>query len=150
MDREERPDIDGIYMTACQIMTGSGGWPLTIIMTPIKSHFLLALTSLEESGFGAIGLKDLILNVQDIWNDNRSEAFNSGDQIFKALQDVSKTIKGNSLDEKILDKTYDELSKVFDDENGGFGDFQKFPTPHNLMFLLRYWKRSGNKHACTW
>ncbi|MFZ0441835.1 MAG: thioredoxin domain-containing protein, partial [Methanobacterium sp.] len=147
VDREERPDIDGIYMTACQIMTGSGGWPLTIIMTPDKKPFFAGTYFPKESGFGAIGLKDLILNVQDIWNDNRGEALNSGDQIIKALQDVSKTIKGEYLDEKILEKTYEELSKVFDDDNGGFGDFQKFPTPHNLMFLLRYWKRSGNKHA---
>ncbi len=147
VDREERPDIDGIYMTACQIMTGTGGWPLTIIMTPDKKPFFAGTYFPRESGFGAIGLKDLILNVQDIWNDNRAEAMNSGEQIFKALQDVSKPIKGEYLDEKVLEKTYDELSKVFDDENGGFGDFQKFPTPHNLMFLLRYWKRTGNNHA---
>jgi uncharacterized protein len=147
VDREERPDIDGIYMTACQIMTGTGGWPLTIIMTPDKKPFFAGTYFPKESGFGAIGLKDLLLNVQDIWNENRSEALNSGEQIFNALQDVSKTGKGEYLGEKILEITYDELSKVFDDENGGFGDFQKFPTPHNLMFLLRYWKRTGNKHA---
>jgi len=147
VDREERPDIDSIYMTACQIMTGTGGWPLTIIMTPDKKPFFAGTYFPRESGFGAIGLKDLILNVQDIWKENREEALNSGDQIFKALQDVSKPMKGEYLDERILEKTYDELSKVFDDENGGFGDFQKFPTPHNLMFLLRYWKRTGNNNA---
>jgi uncharacterized protein YyaL (SSP411 family) len=147
VDREERPDIDGIYMTACQIMTGTGGWPLTIIMTPDKKPFFAGTYFPSESGFNSIGLKDLILNVQDIWKDNRPEALNSGEQIFNALQDVSKTGKGEYLGEKILDITYDELSKVFDDENGGFGDFQKFPTPHNLMFLLRYWKRTANKHA---
>lgn len=147
VDREERPDIDGIYMTACQIMTGTGGWPLTIIMTSDKKPFFAGTYFPKESGFGTIGLKDLILNVQDIWKDNREEALNSGEQIFNALQDVSKTGKGEYLGEKILEITYDELSKVFDDENGGFGDFQKFPTPHNLMFLLRYWKRTANKHA---
>ena len=147
VDREERPDIDSIYMTACQIMTGTGGWPLTIIMTPEKKPFFAGTYFPRESGFGAIGLKDLILNVQDIWNDNRAEALNSGDQILKALQDISKTRKGEELGLKILEKAYDEYSKIFDDENGGFGDFQKFPTPHNLMFLLRYWKRTGNKHA---
>ena len=147
VDREERPDIDGIYMTACQIMTGTGGWPLTIIMTPDKKPFFAGTYFPPESGFGAIGLKDLILNVQDIWTDNQEEALNSGEQIYNALQEVSKTRKGEELGEKVLEKTYDELSKVFDDENGGFGDFQKFPTPHNLMFLLRYWKRTGNKHS---
>ena len=128
-------------------MTGTGGWPLTIIMTPDKKPFFAGTYFPKESGFGVIGLKDLILNVQDIWKDNRSEALNSGEQIFNALLDVSQTGKGKYLGEKILDITYDELSKVFDDENGGFGDFQKFPTPHNLMFLLRYWKRTANKHA---
>ena len=147
VDREERPDIDGIYMTACQIMTGTGGWPLTIIMTPDKKPFFAGTYFPRESGFGSIGLKDLIMNVQDIWKDNRSDALNSGEQILNALKDVSKTGKGEYLGEKILETTYDELSKVFDDENGGFGDFQKFPTPHNLMFLLRYWKRTKNKHA---
>jgi uncharacterized protein YyaL (SSP411 family) len=147
VDREERPDIDSIYMTACQIMTGTGGWPLTIIMTPDKKPFFAGTYFPRESGLGTIGLKDLILNVQDIWNDNKSEALNSGDQIFKALQEISKTRKGEHLGENILELTYDELSKVFDEENGGFGDFQKFPTPHNLMFLLRYWKRTGTKNA---
>jgi uncharacterized protein YyaL (SSP411 family) len=147
VDREERPDIDGIYMTACQIMTGTGGWPLTIIMTADKKPFFAGTYFPPESGFGAIGLKDLILNVQGIWNNNREEALNSGDHIFSALKEVSKTKKGGVLGESLLEKTYEELSKVFDFENGGFGDFQKFPTPHNLMFLLRYWNRTGNKHA---
>ena len=147
VDREERPDIDSVYMTACQIMTGTGGWPLTIIMTPDKKPFFAGTYFPRESGFGAIGLKDLILNVQDIWNDNKKEALNSGDQIYKALQDVSKTVKGAELEENVLEKCYDELSKVFDNENGGFGDFQKFSTPHTLIFLLRYWKRTSNKHA---
>lgn len=65
VDREERPDIDSVYMTACQIMTGSGGWPLTIIMTPDKKPFFAGTYFPKESGFGAIGLKELLLNVQD-------------------------------------------------------------------------------------
>lgn len=147
VDREERPDIDGIYMTASQIMTGTGGWPLTIIMTPDKKPFFAGTYFPKESGFGTIGIKDMILNVRDIWKGNREEVLNSGDQIIRALKDVSKTKSGVDLDLKILDKTYDELSKIFDEDNGGFGEFQKFPTPHNLMFLLRYYKRTGNKHS---
>lgn len=147
VDREERPDIDGIYMTASQIMTGTGGWPLTIIMTPDKKPFFAGTYFPKESGFGSIGIKDMILNVHDIWVGNRDEVLNSGDQILNALKDVSKTRSGTEFDINILEKTYDELSKIFDDENGGFGEFQKFPTPHNLMFLLRYYKRTGNKHS---
>ena len=147
VDREERPDIDSIYMTACQIMTGTGGWPLTIIMTSDKKPFFAGTYFPKESGFGSIGLKDLLLNVQDIWRDKREDALGSGDQIFNTITEMSDNVKGNELDEKILEKTYDQLSKIFDTENGGFGDFQKFPTPHSLMFLLRYWKRTGNKHS---
>lgn len=63
------------------------------------------------------------------------------------MQDISKTVKGTVLGENVLENCYDELSKIFDNENGGFGDFQKFPTPHTIMFLLRYWKHTANKHA---
>jgi uncharacterized protein YyaL (SSP411 family) len=147
VDREERPDIDSVYMTACQIMTGTGGWPLTIIMTHDKKPFFAGTYFPKESSFGTIGLKDLLLNVMDIWRDERKDAIDSGDQIFTALKEMSVNTKGKKLDSTILEKTYDQLSKVFDVENGGFGDFQKFPTPHSLMFLLRYWKRTGNKHS---
>lgn len=147
VDREERPDIDSVYMAACQIMTGTGGWPLTIIMTHDKKPFFAGTYFPKESSFGNIGLKDLLLNVMDIWRDERKNALDSGDQIFRALKEMSVNTKGKQLDSTILEKTYDQLSKVFDVENGGFGDFQKFPTPHSLMFLLRYWKRTGNKHS---
>jgi len=147
VDREERPDIDSVYMAACQIMTGTGGWPLTIIMTPDKKPFFAGTYFPKETSFGSIGLKDLLLNVKDIWKDERKDALDSGDQIFKALTEMSVNRTGKKLDNTLLEKTYDQLSKVFDAENGGFGDFQKFPTPHSLMFLLRYWKRTGNKHS---
>lgn len=147
VDREERPDIDSVYMAACQIMTGTGGWPLTIIMTPDKKPFFAGTYFPKETSFGSIGLKDLLLNVRDIWKDERKDALDSGDQIFRALTEMSVNKKGKELDITLLEKTYDQLSKVFDVENGGFGDFQKFPTPHSLMFLLRYWRRTGNKHS---
>jgi uncharacterized protein len=149
VDREERPDIDSVYMAACQIMTGTGGWPLTIIMTSDKKPFFAGTYFPKETSFGTIGLKDLLQNVMDIWRDERKEALDSGDQIFRALKEMSVNVKGKELDNTILEKTYDQLSKVFDVEHGGFGDFQKFPTPHSLMFLLRYWKRTGNKHSLS-
>ncbi len=147
VDREERPDIDSIYMTACQIMAGTGGWPLTIIMTPDKKPFFAGTYFPRESGFETIGLKDLILNVRDIWKDKREEIDSSGEQIITAMSELSKPGTKEDLNEDILNITYNELSNVFDEENGGFGDFTKFPTPHNFMFLLRYWKRTGNKNA---
>ena len=134
-------------MTACQIMAGTGGWPLTIIMTPDKKPFFAGTYFPRESGFETIGLKDLILNVRDIWKDKREEIDSSGEQIITAMSELSKPGTKEDLNEDILNITYNELSNVFDEENGGFGDFTKFPTPHNFMFLLRYWKRTGNKNA---
>ncbi len=147
VDREERPDIDSIYMTVCQMMTGAGGWPLTILMTPDKEPFFAGTYFPRESHLGGIGLKDLILNVRDLWMRDEKEVLKSAGDIMKALKTISTTPKGAELDQNILDKTYQELSKNFDPIYGGFGDFQKFPTPHNLFFLLRYWKRTREKNA---
>ena len=147
VDGEERPDLDSIYMNICQLMTGTGGWPLTIIMTPDKKPFFAGTYFPKESGYGNIGLKDLLLNVEKLWEEKREELLNSGEQVLKTLKDISSLPQGDGLNPEILDKTYESLSKVFDYDYGGFGDFQKFPTPHNLMFLLRYWKRTKSKNA---
>lgn len=147
VDREERPDLDSIYMNVCQLMTGTGGWPLTVIMTPDKKPFFAGTYFPKESGYGNVGLKDLILNVGELWEEKREELLNSGDQVLRTLKDVSSVPPGEGLNPEILDRTYESLSKVFDYDYGGFGDFQKFPTPHNLMFLLRYWKRTKNRNA---
>ena len=147
VDREERPDIDSVYMTVCQMMTGSGGWPLTILLTPDLQPFF-AGTYFPKEGHGrGVGLKDLILNVKDLWQERRSEVMNSARDIITALQKTSKTKSGDELGYEILHKTYKALGKSFDQENAGFGGFQKFPTPHHLFFLLRYWKSTGNEHA---
>ena len=147
VDREERPDLDNIYMTVCQLMTGTGGWPLTIIMTPDKKPFFAGTYFPKISMYGRVGLKDLILNIRDIWNEKPGEVMDSADQIIQALQKVSKTSSGDELDEDILNRTYEGLSNNFDDIYGGFGGAPKFPTAHTLLFLLRYWKRNKNKRA---
>ncbi|HEX3013946.1 MAG TPA: thioredoxin domain-containing protein, partial [Methanobacterium sp.] len=85
VDREERPDLDNIYMTVCQLMTGTGGWPLTVIMTPDKKPFFAGTYFPKISMYGRVGLKDLILNIRDIWNERPEEVFDSADQIIEAL-----------------------------------------------------------------
>ena len=147
VDREERPDLDNIYMTVCQLMTGTGGWPLTVIMTPNKKPFFSGTYFPKISMYGRVGLKDLILNIRDIWNERPEEVFDSADQIIKALQKVSETSSGDELDENILDSSYESLSNNFDEIHGGFGGAPKFPTAHTLLFLLRYWKRNQNERA---
>ncbi len=147
VDREERPDIDKIYMTVCQMMTGSGGWPLTIIMTPDKKPFFAGTYFPKETRFGRIGLIDLIKRIKDLWANQRNEILNSADQITFSLQNIDQESPGEVFSESTLKKTYKQLSIQFDSVNGGFGDRPKFPTPHNLIFLLRYWKRTGNEKA---
>jgi uncharacterized protein YyaL (SSP411 family) len=147
VDREERPDIDKIYMTVCQMMTGSGGWPLTIIMTPDKNPFFAGTYFPKETRFGRIGLIDLMKKIKNLWNNNKSEILNSSEQIKFVLQNVTQESPGDKFNKKMLKKTYNQLTLQFDPKNGGFSDRPKFPTPHNLLFLLRFWKRTGSKEA---
>lgn len=147
VDREERPDLDHVYMAVCQLMTGSGGWPLTIIMTPDKKPFFAGTYFAPESGYGRPGIMDIILNVKDLWNTRQEEVSASTDTIMNALQKLSQSSSGNELNVEVLDECYESLSSNFDDIYGGFGKAPKFPAAHNLSFLLRYWKRSVAKRA---
>ena len=147
VDREERPDIDKIYMTVCQMMTGSGGWPLTIIMTPDKKPFFAGTYFPKHSRFGRVGLIELIKQIKELWNNDRDKVINSAEQVTFNLQNLDQESPGERLDEKTIRKAYHGLLKQFDDVNGGFGNRPKFPTPHNLIFLLRYWKRTGDEKA---
>ncbi len=147
VDREERPDLDNIYMTVCQIMTGAGGWPLTIIMTPDKKPFFAGTYFPKKGQYGRIGVKELTLNVKELWNSKPEEINDSAEKIIDTLQKVSETSSSVEISPEIVDKTYKILSDSFDEVYGGFGGAPKFPTAHNLLFLLRYWKRTGNSRA---
>jgi uncharacterized protein YyaL (SSP411 family) len=150
VDREERPDIDNTYMAVCQMMSGSGGWPLTIIMTPDKKPFFASTYVPKETRFGRIGMKEIIPGIKALWAGRRNELLASAGQIAGALEQIEREARGSlgsELGESTLKKAYDQLARSFDAQNGGFGTAPKFPTPHNLMFLLRYWKRTGDKPA---
>ena len=142
IDREERPDIDGIYMKVCQTMTGSGGWPLNIIMTPDKKPFFAATYLPKKSKFGRQGMIEIIPQIRDIWKMNKGRAEALAEGIISSLKDEQKA--GEKLKEDVLNVAYEQLLGAFDEQYGGFGGAPKFPTPHNLMFLLRYWKRTGD------
>ena len=142
VDREERPDIDMLYMSICQMMTGSGGWPLTIIMTPEKEPFFSGTYIPRETRFGRQGMLELIPSIKEIWETRKGEVMNSADQITAALQNSALQEPGEELDEAILHLAYEHLKDRFDEKYGGFGMTPKFPTPHNLLFLLRHWKRT--------
>ena len=147
VDREERPDLDHIYMTVCQMTTGSGGWPLTIIMTPEKQPFFAATYIPKTSRFGRPGMMDLIPRVKEIWKTRHGEVLESAESMTQALQQMEKDTKGEALDHAVLEPAFEDLSRRFDQTCGGFSSAPKFPTPHNLSFLLRYWKRTGNPDA---
>lgn len=147
VDREERPDIDGIYMTVCQMMTGSGGWPLTIVMTPEKKPFFAATYIPRETRFGRIGMIDFIPKIQEVWTNRKNELLESADKITATIQQLSADSPGQDLNIHLLNSAYEALSARFDPEHGGFGSAPKFPTPHNLLFLLRYWKNTRDPKA---
>lgn len=148
VDREERPDIDGVYMTACQMMTGHGGWPLTLIMTPDKRPFHAATYVPKSSRFGRMGMLDLVPRIQDVWENRRPEVLDTASEITQALEKASSAkLKREAPDETVLRKGYEALKDRFDPTYGGFGSAPKFPSPHNLFFLLRYWHRTGETQA---
>jgi uncharacterized protein YyaL (SSP411 family) len=147
VDREERPDIDNVYMSACQAMTGSGGWPLSIIMTPDKRPFFAATYIPRESRFGLTGMMELIPQIRELWATRQGEALSLSNKIAAVLQQTSQDTADEELDETMLELTYEQLAKRFDGQHAGFSSAPKFPTPHNLLFLLRYWKRTGNGMA---
>lgn len=148
VDREERPDIDSIYMTVCQMMTGHGGWPLTVIMTPDKKPFFAGTYFPKESRYGRIGFKDLIVQLNNAWKTKQMEIVSNTENVMKALDEFYNTESSfGNLTESDLDEAFEYFNSRFDDKHGGFGNSPKFPSPHNLMFLLRYWKRTGNNRA---
>ena len=147
VDREERPDIDSVYMSICHLMTGGGGWPLTIIMTPDKRPFFAATYIPRAGRFGLLGMMELIPGVRELWASRRGEALNVSGRIATLLQQTSQGMPGAELNETTLELAYEQLAKLFDGRHGGFSNAPKFPTPHNLLFLLRYWKRTGDSAA---
>ena len=147
VDREERPDLDHIYMTVCNMMTGSGGWPLTIIMTPEKEPFFAATYIPKDNRYGRMGMMDLVPRISQVWRERREDVLKNVAGIMQALLGLEKAEKAQTLDGAVLDAAYNELQGRFDASWGGFGDSPKFPTPHNLNFLLRYWKRTGTSQA---
>jgi uncharacterized protein YyaL (SSP411 family) len=147
VDREERPDIDAVYMTVCQMTTGHGGWPLTIVMTPDKQPFFAGTYFPRESRGGRIGMLELLPQLRDHWLHARQQVEGSAERIVTALSEQATRGAGGELDESALEAAFGQLAGNYDRLQGGFGKAPKFPTPHNLLFLLRYWQRTGRDEA---
>lgn len=149
VDREERPDIDHIYMNVCQALTGSGGWPLTIIMTPEKKPFFVGTYFPKKSRMGYPGIVEILEKIINAWRTEREELLESSEKIMEHIQ---KELEGDSEGELSMEaahKAFSGFKTSFGGEYGGFGRAPKFPTPHNLQFLLRYWKTTGNSEALS-
>ena len=147
VDREERPDIDHIYMSVCQAMTEHGGWPLTVIMTPDKKPFFSGTYFPKGSKWGRPGLIDILEQITAKWQDDRQHIVETGERITKAITPSFTDFASGDLDPTILERGFQQFSKSFDQQYGGFGSAPKFPTPHNLLFLLRHWKRTKESQA---
>jgi len=148
VDREERPDVDNVYMTVCQMMTGGGGWPLTILMTPEKKPFFAGTYIPRETRYGRLGMLDLIPRVGKAWRQQRPAIEQDADNVTGLLAEAAgKDTSGRHLDVDALHLAFAQLRRRFDPMHGGFGTAPKFPAPHTLLFLLRYWKRTGEPHA---
>ncbi len=147
VDREERPDIDKVYMQVASMMTGRGGWPLTIFITPEKKPFFAATYIPKENHYGQKGLREIALQVKDFWKNRKELIDQQSEKLLELLQKSNNTEKGENLTREILDVAYEHFSVLFDQKFGGFGQAPKFPSPHQLLFLLRYWHRTGDKQA---
>jgi len=147
VDKEERPDLDNIYMKICQIMGRNCGWPLNVIMTPDRIPFFISSYIPKENKFGIIGMINLIPQIEQIWKTRKSELTEIGKEILSRLDSLEQRKSEIEISSDILDDTFEKLFLNFDNQNGGFSYAPKFPIPHNLLFLLRYWKRTKNKNA---
>ncbi len=144
VDREERPDIDTIYMSVCQMMTGSGGWPLTIFMTPEKKPFFSATYIPKESKFGRTGMLELLPKIRDLWKNRKKDVLKSADEITKMINvNISNSGTG-SINDDILKFAKGRMETSFDSQFGGFGSSPKFPSSHKLTFLLQNYHYSKN------
>jgi hypothetical protein len=154
VDREERPDVDQIYMAVCQALTGQGGWPLTVFLTPDRKPFLAGTYFPKRGRFGRIGLMDLLEHIERRWREDRETLVSVGDRLVEAIRgegEGRKRAEGGTeqraWDPELADKAYAQLEALFDIKYGGFGRSPKFPCPHQLMFLFRWHRFTGDERA---
>ncbi|MBO9610676.1 MAG: thioredoxin domain-containing protein [Paenibacillaceae bacterium] len=149
VDREERPDVDNLYMAVCQAMTGQGGWPLTVLLTPEKKPFFAGTYFPKRRKYGRYGLMDILGQIAGKWQDaeERERILDIGEQVVAETQARMLSNMEGELDDDALERAFEQYERTFDAANGGFGAKPKFPTPHNLSLLLRYHRRTGNTKA---
>ena len=145
VDREERPDLDSVYMAVCQAFTGSGGWPMSIFMTAQQKPFFAGTYFPPVSRYGMPGFKDLLRMIATKWQTGREQLLESADGILAALEAerVHKAVLPQEPSLRLVSDAVSIFSQRFDRVYGGFGPAPKFPVPHNLIFLMLYAKLYG-------
>lgn len=155
VDKEERPDIDSIYMSVCMMLTGSGGWPTSIFMTPEQKPFYAGTYFPKYASYGSIGFLELLKLVHEKWVENHDSLVRTGEDITRQLKWQTREEAGEVKKNKEFQNAYEKLPKQaflwfwnhFDRVYGGFGDAPKFPAPHNLLFLMDYYEHTKEERA---
>ena len=155
VDKEERPDIDSIYMSVCQKLTGSGGWPTTIFLTWEQKPFFAGTYFPKTPKYGQVGFIDLLSAIEEAWKTDKGSLLESAEEIHSLLNRSLRAagniymgdVVSDKLDVGLIDGAFELYKRSFDERHGGFGDAPKFPTPHNLLFLMQYHEKSRNKRA---
>jgi hypothetical protein len=146
VDREQRPDVDSIYMNAVQ-MTGSGGWPLSVFLTPGGKPFFGGTYFPPKDIYGRPGFERVLLAITDAWKNRRQELIESSNKISEVLTSLTGPTEKEALSPDMLKSGFDYFKAAFDSVNGGFGPAPKFPQPTNLSMLLSYWHRTNDNQA---
>ena len=140
VDREERPDIDRIYMSFVQASTGAGGWPMSVFLTPDLKPFFGGTYFAPDERYGRPGFNRVLKYLAEAWHHDRAKIEESSRDVIRQLQEHDNAISSaaHALDRSLLDSAFYYFRRTFDSEHGGFGDAPKFPRPVVLNFLLRY------------
>lgn len=147
VDREERPDLDSIYMKVCQQMTGHGGWPLNVFMTPDQVPFYAGTYFPPKSRYGIPSFEEVIVYLSEIYRNDPSQIETVTQDVQQALNQMSARKSDQRLGKIVTHRAYQYLEKMYDPNYGGFSQAPKFPTPHHMMFLLRYYHLNKTEYA---
>src|SRR6266550_369777 len=148
VDREERPDVDRVYMTFVQATTGGGGWPMSVWLTPDLKPFVGGTYFPPDDRYGQPGFKKVLERIATAWKENHEKIVEQGGKIVTALRESQAGAAGESkMDAKILDAAYEQIARGYDPKEGGFGNAPKFPRPATLNFLARFYARDSKSDS---
>ena len=148
VDREERPDIDNVYMEVTQMINGRGGWPMTVVMTPDKEPFFAGTYFPKTTRSRRVGMMELVPSIEKMWKTNRDSILTDAKDVTQKLMDNQISLSSNQpIRDDILNRSFNYYLNRYDKKYGGFGDPPKFPKPHDYMFLSRYYAKTNNKKA---